>query len=94
MIITLKNDQVIAQLNTLGGAIESLCDAKDGKEHSWPYDAAVWPRRTSICFPICSLLKNGSYTHQGKTYQLPMHGFLRECDMQVVLQTEIGRAHV
>ena len=86
--ITLKNDQIIAQLSTLGGAIESLRDLKTGEEHVWPYDASVWPRRTSICFPICSVLKNGSYIHDGQTYALPMHGFLREMDMQVVSQQQ------
>ena len=88
MRITLKNDQIIAELSTLGGAIESLRDAKTGAEHIWPYDASVWARRTSICFPICSLLKDGSYTHDGQTYELPMHGFLREMDMQVIEQQE------
>lgn len=86
MKIILKNEQIIAELNTLGGAIESLRDAETGVEHVWPYDSSVWPRRTSICFPICSVLKDGCYMHNGKTYSLPMHGFLREMDMQVIFQ--------
>lgn len=84
MRITLRNEALVAELSTLGGAIESLRDRRTGREHIWPYDANVWPRRTSICFPICSALRGGNYAYQGARYSLPMHGFLRECDLQLV----------
>ena len=84
MIITLQNEFLTAKVNTLGGAIESLME--NGTEHIWPYDAERWPRRTSICFPVCSSLREGAYFYEGVKYEMPMHGFLREYDMQVVSQ--------
>lgn len=84
MIITLRSDRIEAEINTMGGAIESIRNIADNEEHYWQYDDKVWPRRTSICFPICGKLPDGKYIHEGREYEMPMHGFLREKDMQVI----------
>lgn len=89
MRITIQNQPVAVALDTLGGAIESILDRSTGEEHYWQYDASVWPRRTSVCFPVCGALPGDGYTHRGTPYAMPMHGFLRELDMRVVsLQPE------
>ncbi len=84
MIVKIKNSQIEAAVDTVGGTIESIRSITDGEEHYWQYDAEVWPRRTSVCFPICGKLPDGKYTHNGKEYEMPMHGFLREKDMYVI----------
>ncbi len=80
-VITLENEKVKAELNTLGGYIESLVSKEDGVEHAWHYDSALWPRRTAVCFPLCGKCKDDLYTVDGKEYSLPNHGFLREREM-------------
>lgn len=87
MLITLENNLVRATLNTYAGTIESLINKTTGEEHYWQYDKQRWPRRTSVCFPICGGLIDGKYRHDGKTYEMPMHGFLREKEMKVEEQT-------
>lgn len=84
MILTLENEFLRVALNTFGGAIESMVNKRTGTDHCWHYDPAVWPRRTAICFPICSALRGGIFTHHGRTYALPMHGFLRERNLGVI----------
>ena len=86
MKIRLENEFLCAEVSTRGGAIESIVSKRDGREHCWTYDPALWPRRTSICFPICSVLRGGTYTHQGKSYELPAHGFMRDCEFETVVQ--------
>ena len=54
MILTLENEFLRVALNTFGGAIESMVNKRTGTDHYWHYDPAVWPRRTAICFPICT----------------------------------------
>lgn len=82
MLIELENGELQATLNTVGGAIESIRERETRREHIWQYNASLWPRRTAVCFPICSLLSRGNYLHGGISYSLPMHGFLRECDLR------------
>jgi galactose mutarotase-like enzyme len=87
MPINLENDQIKVVLSTYAGQIESIINKRTGNEHWWPYDQQWWPRRTSICFPICGGLVDEEYTYQGKTYRLPMHGFLREKEFRITEQS-------
>ena len=84
MRCTIENSKILAELNTQGAYIERLFDKQTGKEHIWQYDANYWPRRTSICFPIMSILKNDQTIIEGKTYHMENHGFLREMELEVV----------
>ena len=84
MIIKIENDALLAELSTQGAYIEKLYDKKTGKDHIWQYDAQYWPRRTSICFPIMSILKNDETVIEGKTYHMENHGFLREMALDVI----------
>lgn len=87
MLLNLENDKLKVSLSTFAGGIESLVNKITGNEHFWHYDSSIWPRRTPICFPICGGLIDNEYTYQGKTYAMPMHGFLREKDLRVLEQT-------
>ena len=84
MIIKIENDALLAELSTQGAYIEKLYDKRTGKDHIWQYDAQYWPRRTSICFPIMSILKNDETVIEGKTYHMENHGFLREMELDVI----------
>lgn len=88
MHIMLENKELKVSVSTFAGSIESLVNKKTGYEHFWHYDASIWPRRTPICFPICGGLIDNEYVFRGKTYTMPMHGFLREKDLRILERTE------
>lgn len=88
LIIKIHNNAVEARINTCGGSIESVINLNTGEEHLWQYDPDFWPRRTSVCFPVCGRLLGDVYTYKGKEYNMPMHGFLREKDLQVISYSE------
>ncbi len=79
----IENDFLQAELNTEGAYIEKLYDKETGKDHIWAYDESYWPRRTSICFPIMSILKDNCTVIEGKTFHMENHGFLREMTLEV-----------
>lgn len=83
MEVFLENEHLTAVVDTCGGAIQSLRDKQSGAEHVWPYDAQIWPRRTSVCFPVCGRLHGGRYSYAGKSYEMPTHGFLREKELHI-----------
>jgi galactose mutarotase-like enzyme len=54
----------------------------------WGGDPAWWSGRAPILFPIVGTLKDGAYTHEGKRYSLPGHGFARVSDFTVARRDE------
>ena len=84
MITRIENENLYALLNTEGAYIEELVNKRTGRQHMWAYDAQLWPRRTSICFPIMSVLKNDETIIEGKTYHMENHGFLREMTLEII----------
>jgi galactose mutarotase-like enzyme len=78
MIITITNATLTATINTLGAELISL--VKNNKNYIWQVDEMYWNKTSPILFPIVGRLKNDSYTFNGKTYQLPRHGFARNIE--------------
>ena len=73
MIITLSNTKISASINTIGAELIQL--EKDNKNYIWTVDEAFWNKTSPILFPIVGRLKNDSYSINGKSYELPRHGF-------------------
>jgi len=67
-----------------------LCSIKDaaGTEYMWQADPAFWARHAPVLFPIVGKLLNGRYELNGKTYELPPHGFARDMKFSLVEQSE------
>ncbi|HNX52833.1 MAG TPA: aldose 1-epimerase family protein [Pontiellaceae bacterium] len=63
-----------------------LCSLKDsgGNELLWQADPAVWNRHAPVLFPIVGKLLDGRYTLNGKTCELPPHGFARDMDFALI----------
>ena len=78
MIITISNPTLSATINTLGAELITL--VKNNKNYIWTVDETYWNKTSPILFPIVGRLKNDSYTFNGKTYQLPRHGFARNME--------------
>jgi galactose mutarotase-like enzyme len=78
MIVTISNSQLTATINTLGAELISL--VKNSKNYIWQVDEKYWNKTSPILFPIVGRLKNDSYSFNGKTYQLPRHGFARNME--------------
>lgn len=78
MIVTISNAILSVTINTFGAELISL--VKNNKNYIWQVDETYWNKTSPILFPIVGRLKNDSYTFNGKTYQLPRHGFARNME--------------
>lgn len=76
MIVTLKNDRLTVQIDTLGAELQAVTGA-DGTEYLWDGDEKYWGNRATNLFPYVGRLTNQTYTVGGKAYQMGIHGFLR-----------------
>lgn len=84
---TIENEALRVRLSSLGGAVESIFDKKTGLEHGWKADPRYWDTYTAVCFPVCGGLTDNEYIYNGRTYPMPMHGFFRERELELVSQT-------
>lgn len=88
MIYKLENQQLEVEINSVGAELWSIINKGDNIQHLWQGDKSIWPRRSPILFPHCGRLKGNNYKLEGKDYQLPMHGFARDYEHELVKQSK------
>lgn len=88
MIAELSNGTLKVEISSLGAEIQSV-KGKNGTEFIWEGDPAFWSGKAPIMFPICSGLKEDTYTFDGKKYQLEKHGYARKIEYEIEENTGI-----
>ena len=74
MLYHIENEFLQVAATDAGAELMSIRSVA-GTEYLWQGDPTYWSDRAPNIFPYVARLTNGSYTFQGKTYQLPIHGF-------------------
>ena len=82
MIYTLKNNILTVEIDSFGAQIMSV--KRGNCEYIWQGDPEYWTGRTPILFPICGRLFGGKYTCEGKEYEMNLHGFARNSELEVI----------
>lgn len=73
---TIENNALIVSISDAGAELQSvICK---GVERMWCGDAAVWPRRAPLLFPLIGRMRDGSYDLNGTPRKAPRHGFCRD----------------
>lgn len=86
MNITIYNHQIKATINTFGAELIQL--EKKNQNYIWTVEETYWNKTSPILFPIVGRLKNDAYTIEGKTYELPRHGFARNFEFKTEYLTD------
>ncbi|MBE6768443.1 MAG: aldose 1-epimerase family protein [Ruminococcaceae bacterium] len=92
MLYTIENERVQVTVNSLGAELWSIKTKADNCEYIWQGDERYWMGRAYNLFPICGRLFEGKYTYQGETYEMKLHGFLRNAETRLVEQSETSLA--
>ena len=85
-MVTIKNSEICVEIARKGAEIQSI--KRSSVEYMWSREPEVWAGCAPIMFPMCGGLKNGRYELEGKSYEMPKHGFARFFDFEVEAQTE------
>lgn len=88
IMITIQNTKLKATFKPLGAELVSLINIETGKEIIWEGNSDFWGGQSPVLFPIIGALKNEQYIFEGKTYELPRHGFARRRTFDVKNSTE------
>ncbi len=84
MTTTISNSILKATINHKGAELQSLQNINSKREYIWEGDPDYWGKHAPVLFPIVGMLKNNSFMHNGKKYELSRHGFARDKDFKQV----------
>ncbi|CAN7173769.1 aldose 1-epimerase family protein [Phenylobacterium sp. LjRoot225] len=84
-LVRIASPALSAQINPFGAELWRLQDG-EGRDLLWDGDPAWWAGRAPLLFPIVGCLPDNRYTHAGRTFELPRHGFARRRAFEVVRQ--------
>ena len=85
-MIKLENKDIIIEINPFGAELYSIQTKDDNHEWLWQGDKRYFAQRSPILFPVVGLLKDGVYSYNGKTYEMPLHGFAAKKAFYVIKQ--------
>ena len=88
MIVTISNQNLKAEINSLGAELVSLQKVETNEEFIWEGNPEFWGKNSPVLFPIVGTLKNNSFLYDNEPYNLSRHGFAREQDFQIKSQSE------
>lgn len=83
MKVQIENEFLIAQVDTLGAELCSLRRKEDGAELIWQGDARYWSGHAPTLFPITGKLRDLRFEWEGKSYEMPPHGFAKDREFHV-----------
>lgn len=86
---TLENKNLIVHINTDNGTLRSLFDKNTNTELLWQADhPKSWNEQDVVIFPAVARMKDAYYTHKGKRYDMPLHGFIMSSKMVTVEESD------
>jgi galactose mutarotase-like enzyme len=80
---SVSNDTIAIEVAIKGAELQSIYNKQNGLQYLWSGDPAYWGKHSPVLFPIVGELKNKSYLHKGKAYELSRHGFARDMNFEV-----------
>ncbi len=75
---TIENDQFLVEINELGATLHRIYDKKKKIDYLWDGNPSVWPKQAPNLFPSIGKTMDDHYLIDGKTYEMPHHGFVTE----------------
>ncbi len=80
-MIVISNSELTVKISKKGAEIQSIL--RGGVEYMWNRDPKFWAQSAPIMFPMCGGLKGGRYELDGKSYEMPKHGFAKLSEFEV-----------
>ena len=84
----IKNDRLQVSMSTYGAELMSIQTVGDSQEFIWQGDPNYWSRRALVMFPVVGSWPNDIYGVNGKQYTMPVNGFAKLSEFEVIKQTD------
>lgn len=66
---------------------EALAWRSAGRDLLWRADPTIWPRTRPVLYPIVGRVRHGAIRVDGRSYQIPVHGFAATSRFAIVAQS-------
>ncbi len=83
-IFTVENDYLKVEIDKIGGSLNSVILKETGTEYLWQGDPKYWEEKAPNLFPFIGRLNGSRFTHGEKSYEMKLHGFLRNQELEPV----------
>ena len=87
MNYTIQNNILTVVISNAGAELQSIKTA-DGTEYLWQADPKYWDEKAPNIFPYVARLTNGTYTWNGTSYEMLIHGFMKYMVLEAEEQQE------
>lgn len=87
MNYTIKNDELTVVISDAGAELQSIQSA-DRTEYLWQADPKYWGEKALNIFPYAARLTDKTYTLNGKSYQMQIHGLVKYLVLEAEEQCE------
>ena len=77
---SIENEFLKITIKETGAELSSIVNKENDKEYIWQADPEIWGSHAPNLFPIIGVLKDGKYTFEEETFEIPKHGFIRHND--------------
>ncbi len=77
-LTTIKNESIQITVDSKGSELVSIKLINDATERLWQADEKYFSSHSPLLFPIVGGLRNDSYTYDGQSYHMTVHGFARD----------------
>jgi galactose mutarotase-like enzyme len=77
MKYSIESADLLVEVNSIGMELSSIRSKHSNQEYLWQGNPAFWTGQAPVLFPIIGALKNGQLNYQGKFFELPKHGLVR-----------------
>ncbi len=88
MLYYLENESFKIRVNSRGAELESLYSKKLEREYLWQAASEAWSAHSLLLFPACGRVGRSRMIARGKEYPLPMHGFAKDAEFELVEKTD------
>ena len=93
-MLTLENEQLLIKIATKGAELQKIYNKQENFDYLWTGDPDFWGSHAPNLFPTIGRLNDYKYTKDGKTYELPQHGFAKDLEFEVAEASDINAVFV
>jgi galactose mutarotase-like enzyme len=86
-MVSIDNEILSVSVDAKGAELQNIFLKEHKLQYLWNGNAAFWPKKSPVLFPIVGTLKKNTYFYQGRSYQLSRHGFARDMEFETADQT-------